>query len=105
MLKKLIDDFSARKQQSLIKMKKGSLSRDDFLAEVSAFVSQNYELDPEKEKELVVMFEQYIFGYSRISPLIDDEEISDIRIISFDNIRVKRKGKRMDAGICFQSEQ
>ena len=51
------------------------------------------------------MFEQYIFGYSRISPLIDDEEISDIRIISFDNIRVKRKGKRMDAGICFQSEK
>ena len=105
MLKKLIDDFSVQKQQSLISMKKGSLSRDDFLAEVNEFVRSRFELEPEKSKELVNMFEQYIFGYSRISPLIDDEEISDIRIISFDNIRVKRKGKRMDAGICFQSEK
>ena len=104
-LKKLIDDFSAKKQQSLIQMKKGSLSREDFLAEVNAFVRQQFELDPDQVKELVDMFEQYIFGYSRISPLIDDAEISDIRIISFDNIRIKRKGKRMDAGICFQSEK
>ena len=104
-LKRLIDDFSTQKQQTLIQMKKGSLSREDFLAEVSAFVRESYELDPDKGKELVDMFEQYIFGYSRISPLIDDTEISDIRIISFDNIRIKRKGKRMDAGICFQSEK
>ncbi len=104
-LKKLIDDFSAKKQQSLIQMKKGSLSREDFLAEVNAFVRQQFELDQDRVKELVDMFEQYIFGYSRISPLIDDAEISDIRIISFDNIRIKKKGKRMDAGICFQSEK
>lgn len=105
MLKKLIDDFSTQKQQSLISMKKGSLSREDFLAEVNGFVRDHYELDLDQVKKLVNMFEQYIFGYSRISPLIDDEEISDIRIISFDNIRVKKKGKRMDAGICFHSEK
>ena len=104
-LKRLIDDFSSQEQQTLIRMKKGSLSREDFLAEVSAFVKESYEFDQDTEKELVDMFEQYIFGYSRISPLIDDVEISDIRIISFDNIRIKRKGKRMDAGICFQSEK
>ena len=104
-LKRLIDDFSTQKQQTLIQMKKGSLSREDFFAEVGAFVRESYELDQDKGKELVDMFEQYIFGYSRISPLIDDGEISDIRIISFDNIRIKRKGKRMDAGICFQSEK
>ena len=104
-LKRLIEDFSAREQQNLIRMKKGSISREEFLAKVSAFVRESYELDQDKGQELVDMFEQYIFGYSRISPLIDDAEISDIRIISFDNIRIKRKGKRMDAGICFQSEK
>ena len=104
-LKRLIEDFSTQEQQALIRMKKGSVSREEFLAKVSAFVRESYELDQDKGKELVDMFEQYIFGYSRISPLIDDTEISDIRIISFDNIRIKRKGKRMDAGICFQSEK
>lgn len=105
MLKKLIDDFSARNQQSLISMKKGTLSREGFLEQVREFISQTYELEPEKAEELVSMFEQYVFGYSRISPLIDDSEISDIRVISYDNIRIKKKGKRMDAGICFQSEK
>ena len=104
-LKRLIDDFSTREQQTLIWMKKGSISREEFLAKVNVFVRESYELDQDKGKELVDMFEQYIFGYSRISPLIDDAEISDIRIISFDNIRIKRKGKRMDAGICFLSEK
>ena len=37
--------------------------------------------------------------------MIDDKEISDIRIVNHDNIRVKRRGKRIDAGIAFQSEK
>ena len=105
LLKKLTDDFGAQKQQSLIQMKKGILSREAFLEEVTVFVNMSYGLDPEKTNELVDLFEQYIFGYSRISQLIDDADISDIRIISYDNIRIKKKGKRMDAGICFQSEK
>jgi len=105
MLKKLIEDFSAEKQQELIRMKKGLLSREEFVEEVKRFVLETYQLVPEQVRELVELFEQYIFGYSRISPLIDDGEISDIRIISYDNIRVKKKGQRMDAGISFQSEK
>lgn len=105
LLNKLINDFAVNRQASLIAMKKGSISREVFLAEVGSFVRENYGLESEKVKELVDMFEQYIFGYSRISPLIDDRDVSDIRIISFDNIRIKKKGKRMEAGICFQSEK
>ena len=105
LLKKLTDDFASQKQQSLIALKKGTLTREDFLIQVRLFIQEMYSLDTEKAEELAGMFEQYIFGYSRISSLIDDKDISDIRIISFDNIRIKKKGKRMDAGICFQSEK
>ena len=101
----LVDDFSAKKQQALIDMKKGILNRDEFLLQVGEFIRDNYTYSPEQAGELCTMFEQYIYGYSTISPLIDDAEISDIRIISFDNIRIKRKGKRMDAGISFRSEK
>ncbi len=51
------------------------------------------------------VFEQYVFGYSRLSVLIDDPSISDIRVVAFDNIRVKREGKRTDSGVCFRSEK
>jgi len=105
LLKKLVDDYSTKKQPSLIQMKKGILSREAFLEEAAQYARVTYEVTEEQARELVRLFEQYIFGYSRISPLIDDKEISDIRIVSFDNIRVKRNGKRMDAGISFESEK
>lgn len=105
LLGRLVDDYSTKKQPSLIQMKKGLISRESFLEEVTQYAQLTYGITPEQACELTDRFEQYIFGYSRISPLIDDAEISDIRIVSYDNIRVKRQGQRMDAGICFMSEK
>lgn len=47
--------------------------------------------------------EQNIIGYSRLSPLIDDKTVSDIRVVGYDNVRVKRMGRRMATDICFSS--
>lgn len=105
LLGRLIDDYSTRKQPSLIQMKKGLISRESFLEEVRQYVQTAYAVVRQQAQELTNLFEQYIFGYSRLSPLIDDKEISDIRIVSHDNIRVKRRGQRMDAGISFLSEK
>lgn len=105
LLGRLIDDYSTRKQPSLIQMKKGLISRESFLEEVRQYVQTAYAVVRQQAQELTNLFEQYIFGYSRLSPLIDDREVSDIRIVSHDNIRVKRRGQRMDAGISFLSEK
>ncbi|MBO5281688.1 MAG: CpaF family protein [Lachnospiraceae bacterium] len=105
LLDMLINDYSTRKQPSLIQMKKGLISREGFLEEVRQYVQAAYGTERQQAQELTGLFEQYIFGYSRISPLIDDREISDIRIVSHDNIRIKRRGQRMDAGISFLSEK
>lgn len=105
LLGRLIDDYSTRKQPSLIQMKKGLISRESFLKEAAQYARDAYAVSAELAQELTELFEQYIFGYSRLSPLIDDPEVSDIRIVSYDNIRIKRRGKRMDAGISFLSEK
>lgn len=47
----------------------------------------------------------YFTGYHVLDPLIKDKDISDIKIISYDRIRVKRLGKREDSAVCFQSPQ
>ena len=105
LLGRLVDDYSARKQPSLIQMKKGLISRENFLEEAAQYARLTYGVSPEQARDLTDLFEQYLFGYSRISPLIDDREVSDIRIIGHHNIRVKRQGRRMDAGIRFLSEK
>ena len=103
-LDRLVDEYTTKKQMSLIQMKKGIISRETFLNEAREHIEGCMELTKQEEKKLMKAFEQYIFGYSRLSPLIDDKEISDIRIIGYDNIRVKRLCGDEESGEHFKSE-
>jgi len=104
-LQRLVEDYLTQKQASLMQMKKGVVDKATFLKEAEMHVQQYYDMSVTERRRLIKNFEQYIFGYSRLSPLIDDMTISDIRVVAYDNIRVKREGKRMDAGISFLSEK
>lgn len=104
-LQALVNDYITQKQQVLLQLKKGILSKEEFLEEVKMHIQSHYPGSEQGMGELLLCFEQYVFGYSRLSPLIDDPEVSDIRVVSFSDIRVKRNGKRMDAGIAFDSEK
>jgi len=105
LLQSLVNDYTTKKQPSLMQMKKGTITREAFLEEAGKHIQEYYQVTRQEEEKLLKVFEQYIFGYSRLSPLIDDRSISDIRIVSYDNIRIKRDGNRMDGGIAFQSEK
>ncbi len=101
MLEQLVTDFTTRKQQSLMQMKKGQLTKEEFLAEAAGHIATYYPMEKEKKERLLKEFEQYIFGYSVLSELIDDKTVSDIRVVSYDNIRIKQKGRRKPAKISF----
>lgn len=103
LLQELVNDFTTQKQQTLMQMKKGQLSREAFLAEAASHIASYYPSAEEERKKLLEDFEQYIFGYSRLSGLIDDRAVSDIRVVSYDNIRIKRKGQRIAADVAFAS--
>ncbi len=103
LLQALVNDYITQKQQSLMQMRKGHLSREAFLAEAAGHIATYYPAPEQEQKDLLDHFEQYIFGYSRLSVLIDDRTVSDIRVVSYDQIRIKRKGKRMTAGVAFSS--
>lgn len=104
-LRRLLDDYLTQKQNSLMQLRKGNLKKEEFLREAGEHL---HRYDPQTkgmETQILEAFEQYIFGYSRLSVLIDDPTVSDIRVISYDNIRIKRTGRRMDAGVAFSSEK
>ncbi len=104
-LQELVDDYLTQKQLSLMQMRRGSLSKEQFLREAREHLEKHSRVDAEAKGQILEAFEQYIFGYSRLSPLIDDGSISDIRIVSHDNIRIKKDGRRMDSGIFFSDEK
>ncbi len=47
----------------------------------------------------------YFQGYHVLEPLIKDDEISDIKVLSYNRIRVKRLGRREDSELAFASAQ
>lgn len=53
-------------------------------------------------ESMVKMFNAYIFGYHILEPLVNDEAISDIKIIRYDIIRIKKNGKRMTSDVKFK---
>lgn len=102
-MQNLVEEYTTRKQQSLMQMKKGLVSKEAFLEEAASCIAEYYHRSEKEDAALLTEFEQYIFGYSRLSGLIDDKTISDIRVVSHDNIRVKKKGQRMTADAAFAS--
>ena len=86
-LQRLIEDFLTQKQTLLLQVKKGILGKEDFLAEAGKHLDRSYSFPKDKKEALLKEFEQYVFGYSRLSPLMDDKEISDIRVVSHDCIQ------------------
>ncbi|MCD7835117.1 MAG: Flp pilus assembly complex ATPase component TadA [Lachnospiraceae bacterium] len=104
-LQSLVKDYITTKQNSLLQMKKGIISKDDFLKEAESHMRSRYIAEEYMLREIIDSFQQYIFGYSRLSPLIDDEEVSDIRVVGFDCIRIKKNGARLDSDISFSSEK
>ena len=61
------------------------------------------ELTEEQKNEVLLQVRKEMWGYGIIDELIHDKEISDIKLHSFNTIRIKRKGKRIDSGIAFEN--
>lgn len=98
----MVEEYTSTKQASLASLRKGVISKEQFLAEAASHIQTYY---PEEAEAGVLLksFEQYIFGYSRLSDLIDDKDVSDIRVLGYNRIRMKKKGKRQQAGVTFSS--
>lgn len=51
--------------------------------------------------EEIARFEKYMWGYYIIEPLLMDKDISDIKILSYDNITYKKNGERFVSDLRF----
>ncbi len=101
----LIDDYTTVKREMIKEQKMGNISQSTFMDDVKNHLNSYHQVTAEVEEEALRLFEQYIFGYSRLTPLIEDMDITDIRCVSFDNIRIKKKGVRKQSDVVFRSEK
>lgn len=105
LLENLISDYTTTKQQMVMQLKHEKIDQDAFLEDVERHIHTYYTAEEETKEAVRKLFKEYIFGYFRLTSLIDDPEVSDIRCLAYDNIRVKRKGIRSDSGVKFHSPE
>lgn len=104
LLQNLIFDYHAAKQDILTKAKQGKCSRQTFHEDVENHIAAYYEAEDGQMRSAVENFENFIFGYFRITPLIDDADITDIHCVSYNKIAYKKFGKRYLSDISFASK-
>ena len=88
----------------LNQMERGVTSKEDFLSIIREKI-KGMRLGKEMSMKVYKNFQRYMWSYDRLDPLIDDEDISDIKCISYNIIRVKRLGKRETSNVRFKDKQ
>lgn len=103
-LEQLIEYFTKVEKHSLNLVERGQKSRKVFLSEAYEYLRQRK--FPEKQiPELLEQFAKYIWGYHILEELLEDESISDIKVLNYNNIRIKRYGHRETAKLSFPSRE
>lgn len=104
-------DYFIIEQADLVNKLNASLSEDRYLEIKNNIlnIAERYLKEHcnnlDLAKKLLERFKTYMFGYYILEPLLNDESISDIKVVTWDNIRVKRFGKRENSGIKFLNEE
>lgn len=83
---------------------RGIITQDEFLMKVRLFV-ESFRLSDEANDFIMESFIKFLWSYDIIDELIEDDEISDIKIYDWDRIRVKRHGKREGSHVKFRNEE
>lgn len=112
----LVEDFYKKQSAGLLanlnkkNYEELSLSKEKILEGIREQMKEYVDADgsemTEVQKDIVLeLVRREMWGYGIIDDLVHDPAISDIKIYSADNIRIKKKGMRYDAGVKFESNK
>lgn len=83
---------------------RGEISEADFLEHVERYLNKNWKTVTHNDRQHIKeKVRSAVYGYYVLDPLIDDENISDIQVMTPDKIRVKVGGNRYTSNLNFLS--
>lgn len=104
LLNEIIDYFTTTKPKEIGLIRRGLKSIDDIQIDIERQLKIK-KINKDKIKDVQESFKKYIYGYYILDELInDDDDVSDIKIVAPDRIRIKRLGKRETAKVKFGSK-
>lgn len=106
----LIDHFISKESLKLANLQsdKENYERNkiSLIESAKIILSEIIPIKDSKKKEALIdieieRFQKYMWGYYVIEPLLNDVDVSDIKILSYSNITYKKNGKRYVADLKF----
>lgn len=103
LFEELIDYFTRVERTTLNRVNRELADKSELLQKAAVYLL-NRKVPHDMIDDLICKFHDYVFGYHILEPLINDEMISDIKVMKYDNVRAKKKGDRIDSGVKFKNE-
>lgn len=101
---KIFEEINNPENKILIKVRKKQIQRESYLEEIRKRCKKD-SLTEEETEDIVYLVDKALWGFGIIDDLINDPDISDIRLIDENTIRIKKKGKRLATPIRFTSRE
>ena len=102
--KEIFDEINDPKNQIHLKVQKKVLDRDEYLETIRRRCKKEG-LEEEEIEDIVFLVDKALWGFGIIDDLIMDPDISDIRLMDENHVRIKKLGKRYPANIKFESRE
>lgn len=84
-------------------LERNKITKEAFTELVYDYIRSNVTQDERDVEDTFKTFASFLWSYDIIDELIDDDEISDIKIYDWDHIRVQRLGHRETAKLKFRN--
>lgn len=79
--------------------------REKFRTEVTEYIRRIYRISDAKIQRFVTYIEQYIFKFHVLTEVMEAKDISDIKVLAWNNVRIKQLGQRKGTDIRFWSPE
>lgn len=102
--KQIFEEINDPKNQIHLRVQKKTLDRDEYLGSIKKRCEKDG-LSEEETEDIVYLVDKSLWGFGIIDDLIMDPDISDIRLMDENHVRIKRLGKRYPANVKFNSKE
>ncbi|MCR3758890.1 Flp pilus assembly complex ATPase component TadA [Clostridium felsineum] len=94
-IKDIVREFIVNKSQLINAVERGLQDDEKLKIELYKYIeNKNYEVSKEKLQAIFDELKKSIWGYGILQDLIDGDDISDIKVINRNTIRIKEAGER-----------
>lgn len=103
--------YTADKLDLLFAVRDGKKKKEDLIEDAEEFLKdygENWGVNVEDETEINLLTDTLcdnLLGYGILTDLIEDDTISDINILAYDSVIIKRNGKREMSDVRFGSQE